>query len=363
VRTRPPDSAPSGGPKPGFALAAALFALVVIGALVGGAFFAARQELRVGLNHRWSEQASGAADAGLLAAFTEGSAGRWKTVAAGDSLPFAGSLPSGTGRYEGVVHRLNAQLFLVRATGFDWAGQSERAVGALARLVPWQIRPPAVLTVRGALQVDGAASIDGRDGAPPSWTDCPATGQDSLPGLARVVADPAVSDAMLLEQSGLDWGALVAMADRTYAGAAVGPLSPAPAASGGNCEVSARDNWGEPHRQVPGVPCQDRFPIIYVDGDLTLSGGRGQGILLVRGDLDISGGTDFVGLVVTTGRLRVTEGGGLLVGAVLVLNGGNDPSTLGAGAAVRLSTCALASAGVAAATARAFRDRFWLDLY
>ncbi len=363
MRIRPPDTALSGGPTPGFALAAALFALVVIGALVGGAFFAARQELRVGLNHRWSEQASGAAEAGLLAALTEGSAGRWRMVATGDSLPFAGSLPSGTGRYDGAIHRLNAQLFLVRATGFDGAGQSERTVGALARLVPWAFGPPAALTVRGALQVDGTASIDGWDGAPPSWTDCPATGQDSLPGLVRVVADSAVSDAMLLEQSGLDWGALVAMADRTYTGAAVGPLSPAPAASGSSCDAAVRDNWGEPHRQVPGAPCQGHFPIIYVDGDLTLSGGRGQGILLVRGDLDISGGTDFVGLVVTTGQLRVAESGGLLVGAVLVLNGGNDPSTLGGGATVRLSTCALAAAGGAAATARAFRDRFWLDLY
>jgi hypothetical protein len=172
-----------------------------------------------------------------------------------------------------------------------------------------------------------------------------------------------VDDAALLERSGLDWGALVAMADRIYTGAAVEPLTPAPAAFGSACDASVRDNWGEPHRQVPGAPCQDHFPIIYVDGDLTLGGGRGQGILLVRGDLDISGGTDFVGLVVTTGRLRLAEGGGLLVGAVLVLNGGSEPSTLGGGSAVRLSTCALAAVGGPAASARAFRDRFWLDLY
>jgi len=385
VRIRPPDRAPAGRSKPGFALAAALFALVVIAALVGGAFFAARQELRVGLNHRWSEQASGAAEAGLLAALTEGSAGRWRTVAAGDSLGFFGSLPSGTGRYAGAVHRLNAQLFLVRATGVDVAGQSERTVGALARLVPWPIRPPAALTVRGALQMDGTAWIDGRDGAPAGWTDCPASEQDSLPGLAlrsltdlrtdgcaglacitgtpRVRADSAVGDAALLERSGLDWGALVAMADKIYTGASVGTITPVPAVSGSTCDVSVRDNWGEPRRQVPEAPCQDHFPIVYVDGDLTLGGGRGQGILLVRGDLDISGGTDFVGLVVTTGRLRLAEGGGLLVGAVLVLNGGSEPSTLGGGSAVRLSTCALAAVGGPAASARAFRDRFWLDLY
>ena len=370
--------------EPGFALAAALFALVVIAALLGGSFFAARQELRVGLNHRWSEQASGAAEAGLLAALTEGSAARWRAIATGESLPFAGSLPSQTGRYAGAIRRLNPQLFLVRSTGFDAAGQSERSVGALARLVPWPIRPPAALTVRGALQVDGAAWIDGRDGAPPGWTDCPA-GQDSLPGLLlqsladlgttgcagwacitgtpRVRADSAVGDAALLGRTGIDWGALVAAADRTYAGPTSGPLTPAPAVAGSACDSSARDNWGEPLRQAAGALCQDRFPIIYVDGDLSIQGGRGQGILLVRGNLDIGGGTEFAGLVVTAGRLRVAESGGLLVGAVLALGAGTEPSWIGGGAAIRLSTCALAAVGGPTAPVRAFRTRSWLNLY
>jgi hypothetical protein len=380
-----PDPAPTRGSAPGFALAAALFALIVIGALVGGAFFAARQELRSGLNHRWSEQAAGAAESGLLAALAEGAGGGWRTVAAGDSVPFAGSLPSGTGRYAGAVHRLNAGLFLVRATGFDAAGQSLRTVGALARLAPQPIRPLAALTVRGVLEIAGTAWIDGRDGSPAGWTDCPAASQDSFAGLAlgaiadlrteggcgdltcitgapRVLVDSAVGDTVLLQRSGLDWGALVATADRRYPGAA-GPLVPGPALSGATCDTAARDNWGEPRRGVPGTACEERFPVVYVDGDLVLAGGRGQGILLVRGDLEVSGGAEFVGLVVATGRLRVVEGGGLLVGAALALNGGGEPSSLGGGSAIRLSTCALNAATGPVAPARAFRDRFWLDLY
>jgi hypothetical protein len=375
-----------GRPEPGFALGAALFALVVVAALVGGAFFAARQEFRVGQNHRLWEQASGAAEAGLVAALAEGAAGRWRAVLAGDSLAFAGRLPSGTGRFTGVVHRLNEQLFLVRATGTDVAGRSERSVGVLARLVPWTVRPPAALTVLGALRMDGAAWIDGRDGVPSGWTDCPPAGSDSLPGLLlrrltdlqadgcagwtcitgapRVGADSALADeAALLERSGVRWGALVAMADRVYSGAAAGPLAPAPVATGSVCDTSVRDNWGEPQRRTPASPCQDHFPVIFADGGLSLSGGRGQGVLLVQGDLDIAGGAEFVGLVVTTGRLRLGAGGGLLVGAALALNAGGEPSSLEAGAAVRLSTCAVAAAGRAAAAARVFRDRFWLDLY
>jgi hypothetical protein len=385
VRGRRLDADPAGGPAPGFALAVALFALVVIAALVGGAFFAARQELRVGLNYRWSEQASGAAEAGLAAGLDEGSTGHWSTVPPGDSLVFAGSLPSGTGRYVGVVRRLNTQLFVVRVTGVDVAERSERAVGALARLVPWPIQPPGALALRGTLQMDGTAWVDGRDGVPPGWTDCPTTGPDSLPGLTigkledlrttgcadlacisgspRVRVDSAGDDGALLARAGLDWAALVAMADRTYAGAVVGPLTPAPAGAGAECDTSARDNLGEPLRQVPAAPCQGHFPVIYVDGGVTLRGGRGQGVLLVRGDLEIGGGTEFAGLVVTTGRLRLTDGGGLLVGAVLVLNRGDEPSSLGAGSAIRLSTCALAAARGSAVPARAFRGRYWLDSY
>jgi hypothetical protein len=385
VPPRIPDPGPGRHARRGFALAAALFALVVIAALVSGTFFAARQELRIGLNHRWSEQASGAAEAGLAVALQEGLAGRWHVIAPGDSLLFEGSLPSGTGRYAGVVHRLNTRLFLVRATGTDAAGQTDRTVGVLARSAPWLIRPPAALALRGALRLDGSAWIDGRDGVPPGWADCPEVPLDSLPGLVlqdrgdlraescaglacitgtpRVAADSELGAVASMGRFGVDWGALVALADRTYSGETVGPLTPAPAASGFRCDITAENNWGEPRRTAPGAPCQDLFPIVYVDGDLTLAGGRGQGVLLVRGNLDVAGGTEFVGLVVATGRLRIVSDGGLLVGAVMVLNDGGDESFLGGGSAIRLSTCALAAAMAPAAPARAFRDRFWLDLY
>src|SRR5260370_6982419 len=49
----------------GMALAVAIFALVVVGALVAGAFFAGTQEQRVGANSRRLTQSFGAAETGL----------------------------------------------------------------------------------------------------------------------------------------------------------------------------------------------------------------------------------------------------------------------------------------------------------
>ena len=51
----------------GMALAVAIFALVVVGALVAGAFFAGTQEQRVGENSRRVTQSFGAAEAGPAA--------------------------------------------------------------------------------------------------------------------------------------------------------------------------------------------------------------------------------------------------------------------------------------------------------
>src|SRR5881296_3081089 len=49
----------------GMALALAIFALVVVGALVAGAFFAGTQEQRVGENWRRLQQSFGAAETGI----------------------------------------------------------------------------------------------------------------------------------------------------------------------------------------------------------------------------------------------------------------------------------------------------------
>jgi hypothetical protein len=57
--------------------------------------------------------------------------------------------------------------------------------------------------------------------------------------------------------------------------------------------------------------------VIHASGDLTVNGGRGQGVLLVDGDLVLGGNFDFFGLVVVQGQLAIAAGGAHISGAVL----------------------------------------------
>jgi hypothetical protein len=131
-----PDRGPGpvGGAERGFALAAAVLALLILSALAAGAFYAAFEEVRIGRNSRAAEAAFEAAEAGLGRAAADGPRGGWGAMPVGDSSLFAGVLPAGAGRFSGAFLRLNGQLFLIRSTGTDAAGEGQRTVAALARL-------------------------------------------------------------------------------------------------------------------------------------------------------------------------------------------------------------------------------------
>jgi len=108
----------------GMALAVAIFALVVVGALVAGAFFAGTQEQRVGENQRRVQTSFGAAEAGVQERVIS-----WKPDSMNkrnaypqDSVPIysvsaQGSTPGGTGRYFGYSYKLGNNIFLIDVTG------------------------------------------------------------------------------------------------------------------------------------------------------------------------------------------------------------------------------------------------------
>ncbi len=112
----------------GMALAVAIFALVVVGALVAGAFFAGTQEQRVGENTRRLTQSFGAAETGLNEAI------RWwdpqiinrvrQYPLDSVQLPLPARLadtltPDGTGIWGGYVYKLNPQVYLIDITARD----------------------------------------------------------------------------------------------------------------------------------------------------------------------------------------------------------------------------------------------------
>src|SRR5437899_11404929 len=101
----------------GMALAVAIFALVVVGALVAGAFFAGTQEQRVGENQRRVQTSFGVAEAGAQERVLS-----WDATSLNrrpqyppDSVVIVANAnaPHGTDSYGGYTYRVGPHLFLI----------------------------------------------------------------------------------------------------------------------------------------------------------------------------------------------------------------------------------------------------------
>lgn len=112
---------------------------------------------------------------------------------------------------------------------------------------------------------------------------------------------------------------------------ATGTVTPLPVEELGMCRDDP-DNWGAPTE--PDGPCGGRRATRYVEGDLVMVGGEGQGLLLVEGSLTLEDGAVFAGLVVVRDTLRL-DSGARITG--FARSGG--PAVLGSGALVRGRAC------------------------
>jgi hypothetical protein len=366
----------------GFALAVAMFALVVIAALIVGVFFAARQEMKLGLNSRSSVRTLAAAEAGLNTTVAAWQTGTWNALAVGDSAPVSGTLPSNSGSYAGWVKRLNSELFLVRATGSEAQASAQRSVAGFVRLQLIEMNFDAALTVRGNTSVGGSSLLDGRDTPPAAWSECPTSGLDTLPGIAipttagsnirlgnvmgdpPVMQDPTINDSTFFQFGDLDWNQLVAMATKVYPVGDVGPLNGlGPAGTAATCNTATLDNWGDPYRAAGTRGCWGYFPIIYVNGNLKVTGGYGQGILLVAGDMEIAGGAEFYGPAIIRGHLKSTGTGGHFNGGVLAANVDMESNTVLGNTLIRYSSCAVYTALRGSSPGRLLRERSWVEVF
>jgi hypothetical protein len=128
----------------GVALPVALFALIVIGALVCGNFFAGMLEQQSGRNTLYATQAFEAAEAGLTDLITSASPSELELLGVGGLPADLGSLDVGEGVSVGrQVRRLTANLFLLRATGIrEGAAGAPLAVRTLGLIVRMAVAPP-----------------------------------------------------------------------------------------------------------------------------------------------------------------------------------------------------------------------------
>lgn len=375
----------------GFALPAAIFALVVVAFLVTGGIHLATQESRIGLATDRGTQAFYVAESGLHSAMAQ-----WIPMTSGLTEWSAPATLTGTtpaGDWTVNITRVHEQLFFARSTGAVEAGggaQATRTVGQFGRVFILRFDPTGAVVLPTGVHANGnPLKVDGDDNSDPAWLShwaamCPATGP-SLPGVvtadesavtctgagtggscSQFEGDPSVlEDPDLIEQQ---WNDIEAQWDQfvEYATHLVPPGDHVPQVatytdSDGNvhCDTSVLMNWGAPHD--PSGPCGDHFPLIYVNGNLQLSGdARGQGILLVEGDFRIVGNARFDGVILVNGEFSTGSGTPQINGSLLARQGG----TLDGNGRVQYSSCAITQAINMNNTARLrpLAERSWVDL-
>jgi hypothetical protein len=375
----------------GIALAIAIFALVVVGAMVAGAFFAGTQEQRVGVNSRRVQQSFGVAEVGAaerLATWRPDSF-NGRGIYPADSVSIALTrAPFGTGSYGGVVYKLYNSMFLIDVNGADWASRAGRTqggsgarqrVGLLTRLDPVQFDIQASLTTQGTVIVKGTASVNGNDQYPTGWLDCGPL-QDALAGIraqpgakidtaggASVSGDPLVlrdatlADSSFTNFSGVTYAELAAGATLTLPG---GLYKTQPTFVSGRCNTADPTNWGD--GQNPNSACGSYFPIVHITGSATLNGVQGQGLLLVDGDLSVDGSYEWFGITIVQGSFK-TGGGGKspahFWGATLARNADLDVQDMAGHATVNYSSCGVRKALQATSRPTMLRSRGWVQLY
>ncbi len=288
------------------------------------------------------------------------------------------------------ITRLTPMTFWVVSVGRASIGRpaitAQRTTSAYVRLAYPTIIPRAAIAVDGGVTVSGSALLSGTNTTPSGWTQCDSLGGPNAPAILAppgssvsyrsqniasspaVVYDTAAADSNNYVRFGTEtWTSLQQNADITLPsgvyGSAIGPTRTA----GGACDVTNQYNWGEPTRGTGSVTvCQTYFPIIYVNGDLSINGnGYGQGVLLVNGSLSINGRFQFDGLVIVRDDINKGNGTATVFGSMLARNAtlSDGSSMINGNQTVTYSTCAVASALRASAILVRVRDRSWAQMY
>jgi hypothetical protein len=385
----------------GMALAVAIFALVVIGALVAGGFYASTLEQRTGRNSMYAAEAAQAAETGPMSVMANWDQYELNNMPTGQTTPLGTVTMGGTyANYTVRATRLNDQLFLLSSLGtrVDGAGNvlAQNSVATLARLSFVQATAKAAVTVTKPITFNGNAfQVTGNDSLPKGWdTDslgnadpnctkgpdqagirsATTTGANNgdltkIDGAPEVIAnDPTVTNDFFNIFGDVTFDELKKNADIVVT--ATTPQMPTPtlmAAAPFRCNVADQNNWGEPDRTAGYVKaCSTYFPIIYASGaQLQMSGGaRGQGLLLIEGDLVITGGFEFSGLIVAKGGIKIAGTGNKITGALLAQDVDiGDKNSISGNTTLQFSSCALNKAIQGSAFAEPLAYRSWAQLH
>jgi hypothetical protein len=356
--------------------------LAAITGLAAASFYSVVETRRAANRATRQEEAASAADVGIRALLES-----WN-VASRDSLPIGGIDSAGSVSTGPVADR--ARVFVIRLTGsLFWiasAGQAADATSVEANrthnLLVEVLRPRfparAALLSRGNVVTAAEVTIGGDDSTPPGWTDCPAADSTRAPAIilahgrsatfddGRPIPDVQFDSAAAATGTYESFARVGAAALAARATIAVVPgaiLSPAPD-TGRDCQLGEGletfSSWGEPDRTGRDTRCEQFYPVVYAPGDLTVRGGRGQGVLLVTGRLQIEGPFRFYGVILAGGGIDATGPDVTVYGAVI--SGGASGVTWRATGELRRSTCVVERVAKAAARAYPVPRRAWAEL-
>lgn len=358
--------------RDGVALAITLWALVIGGALLTIAVFIGLHEQRAAGNGRRLHRALTGAESRLASVLRD-----WSPVELNRRLPrpFDTLVIAGPG----VIHRLGDGLFLYRATVRDsGATAATRAAvsvqgGHLVTVRPTAVEVPGALTARDSVVLGAGSVVDGRDAPPAAWPDCP-PGDSGVAGVVAAsanVTEGAVVDgspAILWRQGNdsmatpLDSSRFDSLASQASVQLPGGAWQTPPQRVGESCDTDSLLNWGDP--ADPAALCGGYVPIIHVNGDLTLLGGEGQGILLVDGNLELAGPYRFSGIVVVRGGIDTPS-----PSAAVALQGAVFSSRVGSAAlpassvAITFSKCIIDRVLRSSGRLIPLRSRSWKQLF
>ena len=374
----------------GFALPAAIGALVIVGVLITAGFFMSQQELRIGVASKHANMAVNIAQAGANEVM-----GNWNGYQLGNIGVWADTVLTDTianGIWTVSIANANNYLYFLTATGEVteggelWAG-ARRTIGITTKILFADIDPPAALTTRGATVVKGNAAINGANTTPPSWgpycTGIPTNdttgvltndtsligtvGKGAVLGTPAYDQDSTIVDSTFTNFGDMDWAELTALA--ALEGKDVTSLAPTINGTGpdttvtGRCNEATLTNWGD---TLPTAACGAYFPLIYAGTSIRIqSGGIGQGILLVDGNLELRGSFLFYGIIIVQGNFETQGNGNRIIGAVMASNGLLDDQSITGGSEVTYSRCAVQRSilnNASLSRARPVAQRSWVDL-
>jgi hypothetical protein len=375
----------------GMALAIALFAIVVIGALVAGTAFAGQMEMGGGRSAIAATQAVEQAETGLAEAF-ENWDPNWNALAVEATSAYS-TVTSGRDRRTTSATRLGGMLVFVRSTGERLSPSGNvlatRELGQLARLTTPDVEVDAAVEGMGDVRVGGSSTVSGLDTNPTGWggtctgalNDVPgvrASGSVQENGTADILGAPSptlpyvANDTSVTAQSFTDiYDALIGSVTKTLAGGNYNGMAPdTTLTQPGVCNRSNNNNWGEPGDPAftPIISaCRRYMPVILFTGGTTINGGKGQGILIIQGDLRIQGTFIFDGIILATGNIEFHGTGGSssrIHGGLFSANSADvgDLISITGAPVISYSSCAVAAVLSAAGTGVPLARRGWVQI-